>query len=152
MILNPVVMKKGVYVWEKYNTAVVSYKENQTRYSNGLGSVQAPSDADTSVKYEGYTFDSKTGAFTMTGEGATKSPYYLPSKSSSNTIYECTLTSGSMSGRPSSYNVYKITAVPASNGKGDTCYGTVTAETESAYPANGELDGYWYVLVGRALY
>ena len=139
----------GVYVWEKYDVIVDTYKTKLTSYSNGIGSSPSiPSDADSSVKYSGYSFDTTTGTFTMTGAGASGKSYYYPS-TQPNKIYSVSVTSGSMSGNPGSWNIYKITPVTDTSHKGDTCYGTVTSEDETAYPANGEQDGYWYVLVGK---
>lgn len=138
----------GVYVWEKYDAIVDTYKTKLTRYSNGIGSPSIPSDADSSVKYSGYSFDTTTGAFTMTGAGASGKSYYYPS-TQPNKIYSVSVTSGSMSGNPGSWNIYKITPVTDTSHKGETCYGTVTSEDEAAYPSNGEQDGYWYVLVGK---
>ena len=139
----------GVYVWEKYDVIVDTYKTHLTQYSNGIGgSPSIPSDADSSVKYSGYSFDTATGTFTMTGAGASGKSYYYPS-TQPDKIYSVSVTSGSMSGNPGSWNIYKITPVTDTSHKGATCYGTVTSENETAYPSNGEQDGYWYVLVGK---
>lgn len=148
MINNPILMDSGAYVWEKYDAIVKTYKTQETKYGDGIGSPSIPSDADSSVKYSGYSFDTATGTFTMTGSGASGSLYYYPS-TQPDKIYEFSVTSGSMSGNQGRYTIYKITPVTDTSQKGSTCYGTVTAEDEAAYPADGEQDGYWYVLVGK---
>lgn len=141
MINNPILMDSGVYVWEKYDVATIYTKNESTsgkKYSEvtdfGSGS------------YEGYTFDKYTGTFSMTGDSSyTTSPYYKPS-TSDNKIYKCQVVTivGS-----TNTACFPITSELESVGKGSTCYGTVTSEDEDAYPADGEQDGYWYVLVGK---
>ena len=149
MINNPILMDSGVYVWEKYDAIADTYKTQSTKYGDGMGSPSIPSDADSSVKYSGYSFDTATGTFTMTGAGASGSPYYYPS-TQPDKIYRVSITTGSPgSGNPGFWTVNKITPVIDTRRKGETCYGTVTSEDETAYPADGEQDGYWYVLVGK---
>lgn len=140
----------GMYVWEKYDAIADTYKTQQTKYGDGMGSPSIPSDADSSVKYSGYSFDTTTGTFTMTGAGASGKSYYYPS-TQPNKIYSVSVTTGSPgSGNPGFWNIYKITPVTDTSRKGETCYGTVTSQDEAAYPTNGEQDGYWYVLVGES--
>ena len=128
----------GVYVWEKYDAIADTYKTQQTKYGDGMGSPSIPSDADSSVKYSGYSFDTATGTFTMTGAGASGSTYYYPS-TQPDKIYRVSITTGSPgSGNPGLWTIYKITPVTDTRRKGETCYGTVTSEDEAAYPANGE--------------
>ena len=139
----------GMYVWEKYDAIADTYKTQQTKYGDGMGSPSIPSDADSSVKYSGYSFDTATGTFTMTGAGASGNSYYYPS-AQPDKIYRFSVTPGSMSGNPGFWTIYKITPVTDTSRKGETCYGTVTSENQAAYPTNGEQDGYWYVLVGES--
>ena len=149
MINNPILMDSGVYVWEKYDAITDTYKTQSTKYSNGISNPTIPSDADSSVKYSGYSFDTATGTFTMTGSGASGSKYYYPS-TQPDKIYEITVSGESPgSGNPGMWTIYKITAVTDTSKQGETCYGTVTSEDEAAYPADGEQGGYWYVLVGK---
>lgn len=149
MINNPILMDSGAYVWEKYDAIVKTYKTQETKYGNGIGSPSIPSDADSSVKYSGYSFDTATGTFRMTGSGASGSLYYYPS-TQPDKIYKITVSVGTPgSGNPGLWTIYKITAVADTSKQGSTCYGTVTSEDEDAYPADGEQDGYWYVLVGK---
>lgn len=152
MINNPILMDSGVYVWERYNIIAGTYKTQRTEYDHGISNPTIPSDANSSAKYSGYTFNSSTGTFTMTGAGSKNNItngyyYYYPSSSSSSIIYEILVTNTNLS--IASWTSYKITPVTDTSHKGETCYGTVTAEDEAAYPADGEQDGYWYVLVGR---
>lgn len=140
----------GMYVWEKYDAIADTYKTQQTKYGDGIGNPSIPSDADSSVKYSGYSFDTATGTFTMTGARASESTYYYPS-TQPDKIYRVSITTGSPgSGNPGFWNIYKITSVTDTSRKGETCYGTVTSENQAAYPTNGEQDGYWYVLVGES--
>ena len=148
MINNPILMDSGVYVWEKYDITR-PYIISETK-STALGSrPDIPSDADTSVKYTEYELNSETGVFTLAEPNDNRHPYYLYSESPNKIygIYDA--------GTHNSYvDVYKwetttYEAVLGEQVKGSTCYGTVTAEDEAAYPANGERDGYWYVLVGK---
>lgn len=138
-----------VFVWEKYDITVNTYKTQSTKYGDGIGSPSIPSDADSSVKYSGYSFDTATGTFTMTGAGASGNSYYYPS-AQPDKIYRFSITTGTPgSGNPGLWTIYKITVVTDTSHKGDTYYGTVTSEDETTYPADGEQDGYWYVLVGE---
>ena len=140
MINNPILMDSGAYVWEKYN-AIDGYIVSESPTLTGqLYSDELPS---TRTKYKQYTLNSKTGEFTLTEEySGTTLPYYIAT-TSKNKIY-----------RAESRNAQSVVlwrAIESALGtiKGDTCYGTVTAEDEDAYPADGEQDGYWYVLVGK---
>ena len=146
MINNPILMDSGAYVWEKYD---ILYADKITEKSSTDFKVNIPSDADTSVKYQGYTFDAETGTFTMTGADYTGMPCYYPS-SYPNKIYKFKFNNSEMA--PSTYTTTTMEAVQDNTippKKGSTCYGTVTSEDEDAYPADGEQDGYWYVLVGK---
>ena len=121
----------GVYVWEKYDVIVDTYKTQQTKYGDGIGNPSIPSDANSSVKYSGYSFDTTTGTFTMTGAGSQNKGtnsyyYYYPSSSSNNIIYEIYVGNTNLS--ISSWTSYKITPVIDTSQKGSTCYGTVTSE------------------------
>ena len=140
MINNPILMDSGAYVWEKYN-AIDGYIVSESPTLTGqLNSDELPS---TRIQYKQYTLNSKTGEFTLTEEySGTKEPYYIAT-TSKNKIY-----------RAESRNAQSVVlwrAIESALGtiKGDTCYGTVTAEDEAAYPTDGEQDGYWYVLVGK---
>ena len=145
MINNPILMDSGVYVWEKYNAVVTTYSEKQGTIDDGFE--EKPSDLDSSAKYLQYSFDSTTGIFTLslTDPGgkyyATNSPQKIYHYSS------YLITGGGTEQRKNLYVPY--TAVPDGYQKGSTYYGTVTSEDETAYPADGEQDGYWYVLVGK---
>lgn len=152
MINNPILMDSGVYVWEKYDAVADTYKTQRTKYNGGIANPSIPTDADSSVKYSGYSFDTAMGTFTMTGAGSQNNGtnsyyYYYPSSSSADIIYEVYISNTNLS--IVSWTIYKITPVTDTSHKGETCYGTVTSEDEAAYPANGEQDGYWYVLVGK---
>lgn len=139
MINNPILMDSGVYVWEKYN-ATATYRA----VSDTNGTNQAPSDISGSG-HKGYTIDIVTGVFTLTGEGYDDYPKFYAS-ASPNRIYELKkmiIANNTM------YGYFTINAVQGDLSKGDTCYGTVTADDEAAYPADGAQDGYWYVLVGK---
>lgn len=140
MINNPILMDSGAYVWEKYN-AIDGYIVSESPTLTGqLNSDELPS---TRIQYKQYTLNSKTGEFTLTEEySGTKEPYYIAT-TSKNKIY-----------RAESRNAQSVVlwrAIESALGtiKGSTCYGTVTSEDEDAYPADGEQDGYWYVLVGK---
>ena len=135
-----------VFVWEKYD---ILYAYKITEKSSTDFEVNIPSDADTSVRYQGYTFDAETGTFTMTGADYTGMPCYYPS-SYPNKIYKYKFNNSEVV--PSTYTTTTMEAVQDNTTtpkKGDTYYGTVTSEDEAAYPADGEQDGYWYVLVGK---
>ena len=151
-LLQTLTPNAEAYVWEKYDIIADTYKTQRTQYSDGISNPTIPSDADSSVKYGGYTLDSSAGTFTMTGEGSQHNItngyyYYYPSSSSTSIIYEIRITNTNLSIR--SWAVYKITSVADTYKQGSTYYGTVTSEDETAYPADGEQDGYWYVLVSE---
>lgn len=139
MINNPILMDSGVYVWEKYD-ATAPYRA----VTNPTGTKEAPSDISGSG-HKGYTIDTVTGVFTLTGEGYDDYPKFYAS-ASPNRIYE--LKKMIIADRYH-YGYFTIDAVQGDLSKGETCYGTVTSEDEAAYPADGEQDGYWYVLVGK---
>lgn len=149
MINNPILMDSGAYVWEKYDVLNLYKAEEETS-----GALEPPSDL-TGDGYQGYTLDTATGEFTLTGDVITTVPKYHASSSKSK-IYKhhiITITIGgtpTTSGSTQTFNAYAaINAIKGSSEKGETCYGTVTSEDEDAYPADGEQDGYWYVLVGK---
>ena len=145
-LLQTLTPNSKTYVWEKYD---ILYAYKITEKSSTDFKVNIPSDADTSVRYQGYTFDAETGTFTMTGADYTGMPYYYPS-SYPNKIYKFKFNNSEMA--PSTYTTTTMEAVQDNTippKKGSTCYGTVTSEDEAAYPANGEQDGYWYVLVSE---
>lgn len=139
MINNPILMDSGVYVWEKYD-ATAPYRA----VTNPTGTKEPPSDISGSGHKE-YTIDTVTGVFTLTGEGYDDYPKFYPS-ASPNRIYELKKM---IIANNYHYGYFTINAVQGDLSKGETCYGTVTSEDEAAYPANGEQDGYWYVLVGK---
>ena len=139
MINNPILMDSGVYVWEKYD-ATAPYRE----VKNQTGTKEAPSDISGSG-HKGYTIDTVTGVFTLTGEGYDDYPKFYAS-ASPNRIYEL---QKALIVDNYIYAYFTINAVQGDLSKGETCYGTVTSEDETAYPADGEQDGYWYVLVGK---
>ena len=139
MINNPILMDSGVYVWEKYD-ATAPYRA----VTNSTGTKEPPSDISGSGHKE-YTIDTVTGVFTLTGEGYDDYPKFYPS-ASPNRIYELKKM---IIANNYHYGYFTINAVQGDLSKGETCYGTVTSEDEAAYPANGEQDGYWYVLVGK---
>ena len=130
----------GVYVWEKYD-ATAPY----SAVTNPTGTKEAPSDISGSG-HKGYTIDTVTGVFTLTGEGYDDYPKFYAS-ASPNRIYE--LKEMIIAGRYQ-YGYFTIDAVQGDLSKGETCYGTVTSDNETAYPRNGEQDGFWYVLVGES--
>ena len=149
MINNPILMDSGVYVWEKYD--VINLYKVQEATS---GATKEPSDLVGSM-YEGYTFDTATGEFTLTGDVTNVVPGYYAS-TSKNKIYKYNVSTitipGTSATAPTTATIRQwnaINAIKESSEKGSTCYGTVTAEDEAAYPDNGERDGYWYVLVGK---
>ena len=149
MINNPILMDSGVYVWEKYDV-INLYKAQETT----SGATSEPSDLVGSM-YEGYTFDTATGEFTLTGDVTNVVPGYYAS-TSKNKIYKYNVSTITIPGTsvtaPTTSTIREwdaINAIKESSEKGSTCYGTVTSEDEAAYPTNGEQDGYWYVLVGK---
>lgn len=149
MINNPILMDSGVYVWEKYD--VINLYKAQEATS---GATSEPSDLVGSM-YEGYTFDTATGEFTLTGDVTNVVPGYYAS-TSKNKIYKYKVSTITIPGTsvtaPTVSTIRQwnaINAIKESSKKSSTCYGTVTAEDEAAYPADGEQDGYWYVLVGK---
>ena len=140
------------YVWEKYDISG-SYVVSETVISeNGMGKNPVmPDDADLSVKYTAYELNSETGVFTLLEPDENAgSPLYYPSPSP-NKIYAA-FDSGTHGSYVDIYKwaVYSYESVVGDPVKGSTYYGTVISEDEAAYPANGEQDGYWYVLVGEA--
>lgn len=142
MINNPILMDSSVYVWEKYDILNL-YKAKQ----ESSGTEELPIDL-TGAGYEGYTLDTETGEFTLTGHVSTTNPRYYASTSKSKIYKKQDVQIGT--GSTQILTAYfAINAVKESSQKGSTCFGTVTAEDETAYPANGEQDGYWYVLVGK---
>ena len=146
--LNP---NSEVYVWEKYDISRPYVVSETVISKNGMGKNPVmPDDADLSVKYTAYELNSETGVFTLLEpEENAGSPLYYPSPSP-NKIYGAT-DGGTHGSYVDIYkwNVYSYESVLGDPVKGSTCYGTVTSEDETTYPANGEQDGYWYVLVGK---
>lgn len=149
MINNPILMDSGAYVWEKYDVLNLYKVQEETS-----GATSAPSDLVGSM-YEGYTFDTATGEFTLTGDVTNVVPGYYAS-TSKNKIYKYNVFTITIPGTsvtaPTTATIREwdaINAIKESSEKGSTCYGTVTSEDEAAYPADGEQDGYWYVLVGK---
>lgn len=139
MINNPILMDSGAYVWEKYD-AIDAYIVSESPTLTGY----RPSDEVTSedTKYKQYTLNSKTGEFTLTEEySGTTLPYYVAT-TSKNKIYRA-------ESRENGAVLWRAIESALGTIKGETCYGTVTSEDEAAYPADGEQDGYWYVLVGK---
>ena len=139
----------SVYVWEKYDVLNLYKAQEETN-----GATKEPSDLVGSM-YEGYTFDTATGEFTLTGDVTNVVPGYYAS-TSKNKIYKYSVSTitipGTSATAPTTATIRAwnaINAIKESSEKGSTCYGTVTSEDEAAYPANGEQDGYWYVLVGK---
>ena len=138
-LLQTLTPNSKTYVWEKYD-AIAPYRA----VSDTNGTKRAPSDISGSG-HRGYTIDTATGVFTLTGEGYDDYPKFYAS-ASPNRIYELKkmiIANNTM------YGYFTINAVQGDLSKGDTCYGTVTAEDEAAYPADGGQDGYWYVLVSE---
>ena len=137
------------YVWEKYDISGTYVASETVISENGVGKNPVmPDDADLSVKYTTYELNSETGVFTLLEPDENAgSPLYYPSPSP-NKIY-CATDSGTHGSVVDIYkwNVYSYESVLENPVKGSTYYGTVTSEDEAAYPANGEQDGYWYVLV-----
>ena len=149
MINNPILMDSGAYVWEKYDVLNLYKAQEETS-----GATKEPKDLVGSM-YEGYTFDTATGEFTLTGDVTNVVPGYYAS-TSKNKIYKYNVSTitipGTSATAPTTATIRQwnaINAIKESSEKGSTCYGTVTAEDEAAYPDNGERDGYWYVLVGK---
>ena len=149
MINNPILMDSGAYVWEKYDVLNLYKAQEETS-----GATKEPKDLVGSM-YEGYTFDTATGEFTLTGDVTNVVPGYYAS-TSKNKIYKYNVSTitipGTSATAPTTTTIRQWNAINAtkeSSEKGSTCYGTVTAEDEAAYPADGEQDGYWYVLVGK---
>ena len=149
MINNPILMDSGAYVWEKYDVLNLYKAQEATS-----GATKEPSDLVGSM-YEGYTFDTATGEFTLTGDVTNVVPGYYAS-TSKNKIYKYNVSTitipGTSATAPTTATIRQwnaINAIKESSEKGSTCYGTVMSEDETAYPADGEQDGYWYVLVGK---
>ena len=149
MINNPILMDSGAYVWEKYDVLNLYKAQEETS-----GATSEPSDLVGSM-YEGYTFDTATGEFTLTGDVTNVVPGYYAS-TSKNKIYKYKVSTitipGTSATAPTTATIRQwnaINAIKESSEKGSTCYGTVMSEDEATYPADGEQDGYWYVLVGK---
>ena len=132
----------GAYVWEKYD-AIAAYSEKKGTIEDGFE--EKPSDLDNSAKYIRYSFDSATGIFTLSLTDPSGKYYATNSPQKIYHYSSYLITGGGTEQRKNLYVPY--TAVPDGYQKGSTYYGTVTSEDEAAYPANGEQDGYWYVLV-----
>lgn len=147
-LLQTLTPNSKAYVWEKYN--ISQYYENDIKLYRRTSTKNpaVPPDADTSVKYTVFNLDSETGEYTLSEPGDGTFPYYCVT-SSSNKIYRF---SQAVTVLPN-VNIYKTTTDTytsvLANKQGETCYGTVTSEDETTYPANGEQDGYWYVLVSE---
>ena len=140
-----------VFVWEKYDISGTYVASETVISQNGVGKNPVmPDDADLSVKYTAYELNSETGVFTLLEPDENAgSPLYYPSPSP-NKIYAA-FDAGTHGSYVDIYkwNVYSYESVLENPVKGSTYYGTVTSEDEAAYPADGEQDGYWYVLVGK---
>lgn len=144
-LLQTLNQNSGVYVWEKYDAVVATYSEKQGSIKDGFE--EKPSDLDSSAKYMRYSFDSTTGIFTLS-HAFPNGTYYA--SDSPQKIYRYAQYEISSGGTVQQKHLYvPYTAVPDGYQKGSTYYGTVTSEDEAAYPAAGEQDGYWYVLVSE---
>lgn len=140
--LNP---NSEAYMWEKYDAVVATYSEKQGTIEDGFE--EKPSDLDSSAKYNRYSFDNTTGIFTLSWTDPGGKYYATDSPQKIYKYSQYLITGGGTEQRKNLYVPY--TAVPDSYQKGSTYYGTVTSEDETTYPANGEQDGYWYVLVSE---
>ena len=144
-LLQTLTPNSKTYVWEKYDAVVATYSEKHGTIEDGFE--EKPSDLDSSAKYIQYSFDNTTGIFTLS-LAFPNGNYYA--SDSPQKIYKYTEYSISSGGTEQQKNLYvPYTAVPDGYQKGSTYYGTVTSEDETAYPADGEQDGYWYVLVSE---
>lgn len=144
--------KRGPHVWAKYNVdSVVTYKDTVTSDYNiiDLG-ISVVGDYRT-----GYTFDSDTGLYTLTGDSSASIP--LPPTGSSFTRYRETTDKSKIirhvkkndlfAGSSTTGYLHYATVASTTNHKGDTNYGAVTSTDKNAYPDNGEQDGFWYVRI-----
>lgn len=151
-LLQTLTPNSKTYVWEKYDISGTYIASETVISKNGMGKNPVmPDDADLSVKYTAYELNSETGVFTLLEPNENAgSPLYYPSPSP-NKIYLAT-DAGTHGSYVDIYkwNVYSYESVLENPVKGSTYYGTVTSEDETTYPANGEQDGYWYVLVSEA--
>ena len=144
-LLQTLTPNSKTYVWEKYDAVVATYREKQGTIEDGFK--EKPSDLDSSAKYIRYSFDNTTGIFTLSMAFPNGTYYASDSPQKIYKYTQFTISSGGTEQPKSLYVPY--TAVPDGDQRGSTDYGTVTSEDETTYPANGEQDGYWYVLVSE---
>ena len=132
------------YTWDRYNL-LITYTESTSPYYNA----QEP--YNTYYYGTGYSFNSSTGIYTVTGIGQRiDSSVFLPiavkkyltkvASGASNMWYANAVNdNGSVFiVEGTQYGSYQVSS------KGSNA-GTTTSENINAYPANGEKNGYWYV-------
>lgn len=134
----------GSVVWKKYN-ALIKWEYTE---SASLGQT-APSDMDTTHQY---------GAFEINNEGyfdlydkTNVDGYYLKKGTENGKTKQIYCEKWNFVLGGDSYDTYHLlTVADTSTGeivKGERLLGYVSADSSSAYPTDGEQDGYWYVKV-----
>ena len=136
------------YRWEKWSTSsypVQYYSPGQTQFSS------TDPDADPYESYTGYSFNSSTGQYAVSGSRVT----VIPADGASATTYDSAgsaLLTYRCTGKR--LDIYVSEAEGpywgSEIGKGSTQYDDVYAASSSAYPSNGEQGGYWYVAKGAS--
>ena len=130
---------KGVYIWGKYAYGDI-YEETIT----SLGTTK-PDDAR-SFSWENYTISSD-GYYNMSSSGGSLFVKYSYIKgdnlSKAKRIYK---EFKSILGSTTNYYLLTANDEPSGVGKRELL-GYVTSNSSTAYPTNGEKDGYWYVKI-----
>lgn len=146
---NVPVYEKIKYIYKKYNISTVpvySYKALDPLYDSSVKDGY-------SYGYDGFSFNSSTGVFTVTGSYSQKKTSYSYGTSrrvSSGKIYLEGTSGTTLYVHHGSVgyhwgDVYQSYQSGTKNVKGSTYYGEVETTDQTLYPTNGIKDGYWYV-------
>lgn len=134
----------GSVVWRKYE-AVTKWEYTE---SASLGQT-APSDMDTSHSYGGFEINND-GYFELYDK-TNVDGYYLKKGTENGKTKQIYREKWNFVLGGDSYDTYHLlTVADTSTGeivKGERLLGYVSADSSSAYPTDGEQDGYWYVKV-----
>ena len=146
---NISVYEKNKYIYKKYNVSTVpvySYKELDPLYDSSVYEGY-------NYGYDGFSFNSSTGTFTVTGsygKKATSFAYGTTRSVSSHNVYLKGTSGTTLYQHHGSVGyhwgqVYQSYQSGTKNVKGSTYYGEVKTTDQTLYPTNGVKDGYWYV-------
>lgn len=145
-----VTVSATLHTWQKWDVETTTTVTQYTQSGGGGTYLDPISSISTWRLASGYSFDSNTGAFTVSGDvsAVANGGGYELSGGDLN-AYTVTPDGGNPDQCFVLLSVY--TATPSAwsydHSKGTTRYADVTSYNPSAYPEKGIQDGYWYVKV-----